>query len=266
MLQPREGTCCGLSCPTFVPPVERLQNLPQTAQATRGVPTDPPYASRVLVRILSGAPWRLRSALKELTNLKTFSDFNLNPAILKSLEQEGYTIPTPIQTQAIPTILAGKDVQGIAQTGTGKTAAFALPILHRLAANKREPMRRGCRVLILTPTRELCSQICDSFRTYGRHLGIKVAAVYGGVGHRPQIDALNRGVDVLGRELELRHGRMADADALGQRFLQRCDAVVLRQDPERRRLGRGAVADASGRVTRTAIGRGDRLAAPNRRA
>jgi len=129
--------------------------------------------------------------------LTTFSDFNLNPAILKSLEQEGYTTPTPIQTQAIPTILAGKDLQGIAQTGTGKTAAFALPILHRLAANKREPMRRGCRVLILTPTRELCSQICESFRTYGRHLGIKVAAVYGGVGHRPQIETLSRGVDVL---------------------------------------------------------------------
>ena len=129
--------------------------------------------------------------------MTTFSDFNLNPAILKSLEQEGYTIPTPIQTQAIPTILAGKDLQGIAQTGTGKTAAFALPILHRLAANKREPMRRGCRVLILTPTRELCSQICDSFRTYGRHLGIKVTAVYGGVGHRPQIETLSRGVDVL---------------------------------------------------------------------
>jgi len=139
-------------------------------------------------------------ALKERTNnLKTFSDFNLNPAILKTLEQEGYATPTPIQLQAIPSVLEGRDLQGIAQTGTGKTAAFALPILHRLAANKREPMRRGCRVLVLSPTRELCSQICDSFRVYGRNLGIKVAAVYGGVGHRPQIEMLARGVDVLSR-------------------------------------------------------------------
>lgn len=147
---------------------------------------------------LSGAPWRVWFALKERTNnLKIFSDFNLNPAILKTLEQEGYATPTPIQLQAIPSVLEGRDLQGIAQTGTGKTAAFALPILHRLAANKREPMRRGCRVLVLSPTRELCSQICDSFRTYGRNLGIKVAAVYGGVGHRPQIEMLARGVDVL---------------------------------------------------------------------
>jgi ATP-dependent RNA helicase RhlE len=135
--------------------------------------------------------------IERTNNLKTFSDFNLNPAILKTLEQEGYATPTPIQLQAIPSVLEGRDLQGIAQTGTGKTAAFALPILHRLAANKREPMRRGCRVLVLSPTRELCSQICDSFRTYGRNLGIKVAAVYGGVGHRPQIEMLARGVDVL---------------------------------------------------------------------
>jgi ATP-dependent RNA helicase RhlE len=126
-----------------------------------------------------------------------FSDFQLNPAILKALTEEGYTQPTPIQTQAIPSVLAGKDLQGIAQTGTGKTAAFALPILHRLAAARREPMRRGCRVLVLSPTRELASQIADSFRTYGRHLGIRVAVVFGGVGHAPQRDALLRGVDVL---------------------------------------------------------------------
>ena len=127
----------------------------------------------------------------------TFSDFQLNPAIVKSLGEEGYTIPTPIQTQAIPSVLLGKDLLGIAQTGTGKTAAFALPILHRLAADKREPMRRGCRVLVLSPTRELASQIADSFRTYGRYLGIRVAVVFGGVGHAPQREALTRGVDVL---------------------------------------------------------------------
>ena len=129
--------------------------------------------------------------------MTNFSAFQLNPAILKALTDEGYTQPTPIQAQAIPSVLAGKDLLGIAQTGTGKTAAFALPILHRLAANKREPMRRGCRVLVLSPTRELASQIGESFRTYGRHLGIRVAVVFGGVGHAPQRNALARGVDVL---------------------------------------------------------------------
>jgi ATP-dependent RNA helicase RhlE len=126
-----------------------------------------------------------------------FSDFQLNPAILKSLGEEGYTQPTPIQAQAIPSVLAGKDLLGIAQTGTGKTAAFALPILHRLAATKREPLRRGCRVLVLSPTRELASQIAQSFRTYGRHLGVRVAVIFGGVGHGQQREALSRGVDVL---------------------------------------------------------------------
>ena len=129
--------------------------------------------------------------------MTTFSDFQLNPAIVKSLGEEGYTDPTPIQSQAIPSVLLGKDLLGIAQTGTGKTAAFALPILHRLAATKREPMRRGCRVLVLSPTRELASQIADSFRTYGRYLGIRVAVVFGGVGHAPQREAMTRGVDVL---------------------------------------------------------------------
>jgi ATP-dependent RNA helicase RhlE len=135
--------------------------------------------------------------MKDHLLVTTFSDFQLNPALVKSLGEEGYTIPTPIQTQAIPSVLLGKDLLGIAQTGTGKTAAFALPILHRLAADKREPMRRGCRVLVLSPTRELASQIADSFRTYGRYLGIRVAVVFGGVGHGPQREALTRGVDVL---------------------------------------------------------------------
>ncbi len=135
--------------------------------------------------------------MKDHLLVTTFSDFQLNPALVKSLGEEGYTIPTPIQTQAIPSVLLGKDLLGIAQTGTGKTAAFALPILHRLAADKREPMRRGCRVLVLSPTRELASQIADSFRTYGRYLGIRVAVIFGGVGHAPQREAMTRGVDVL---------------------------------------------------------------------
>jgi ATP-dependent RNA helicase RhlE len=127
----------------------------------------------------------------------TFHDLGLDPLLLKALETEGYTTPTPIQAQAIPSILAGKDLLGIAQTGTGKTAAFALPILQRLSANRQPPLRKGVRALILSPTRELATQIGESFRTYGRHLEMSVAVVFGGVAHKPQRDALARGVDVL---------------------------------------------------------------------
>ena len=129
--------------------------------------------------------------------MTTFSELGLDARLMKSLESEGYTTPTPIQAQAIPAVMAGSDLLGIAQTGTGKTAAFALPILHRLALDKKPAPRRGCRVLVLSPTRELASQIAESFRTYGRHMGVTVATVYGGVGHRPQIQAVSRGVDVL---------------------------------------------------------------------
>ncbi len=130
-------------------------------------------------------------------DLTKFSELGLNPALLKSLAAEGYTTPTPIQTQAIPSVMAGKDLLGIAQTGTGKTAAFALPILHLLAANPKPAPRQGTRVLVLTPTRELASQIAESFRTYGRHTGTRVAVIFGGVAHRPQINAMARGVDIL---------------------------------------------------------------------
>jgi ATP-dependent RNA helicase RhlE len=129
--------------------------------------------------------------------LTQFTDLGLAQPLLKALAAEGYAQPTPIQAQAIPTVMQGKDLLGIAQTGTGKTAAFALPILHRLAASKERPPRRGCRVLVLSPTRELASQIADSFRTYGRFLGVTVAVVFGGAKINPQIKALANGVDVL---------------------------------------------------------------------
>ena len=129
--------------------------------------------------------------------MTTFSQLGLNAHLLKALDAEGYTIPTPIQSQAIPSVLAGKDLLGIAQTGTGKTAAFALPILHRLAADRRPALRQGARVLVLSPTRELAAQIAESFKTYGRHTGLTVAAMYGGVAFRPQVNAVSRGVDVL---------------------------------------------------------------------
>lgn len=138
-----------------------------------------------------------RAALDERIELTTFSELGLNAALLKALEAEGYTVPTPIQAQAIPGVLAGKDLLGIAQTGTGKTAAFALPILHRLAANRRSASRQSARALILSPTRELATQIARSFETYGRHLDVSVATMFGGVPLRPQIRAVSHGVDIL---------------------------------------------------------------------
>jgi ATP-dependent RNA helicase RhlE len=126
-----------------------------------------------------------------------FTDLNLVKPLLKALAEENYTTPTPIQAQAIPLVLAGRDLLGIAQTGTGKTAAFALPILQRLAADPKPAPRRGARVLVLAPTRELASQIGESFRTYGRHMGLTVAVVFGGVKYGAQVKALAAGVDVL---------------------------------------------------------------------
>jgi ATP-dependent RNA helicase RhlE len=130
-------------------------------------------------------------------HLTSFTQLGLNNTLLNVLKSQGYETPTPIQTKAIPSVLEGKDLLGIAQTGTGKTAAFALPILHRLAENQRPPQRLGCRALILSPTRELASQIADSFRTYGANSQLRVAVVFGGVAARPQIKAMVRGVDIL---------------------------------------------------------------------
>ena len=126
-----------------------------------------------------------------------FTDLGLDRGLLKALSDEGYSTPTPIQAQAIPPILEGRDLLGIAQTGTGKTAAFALPILHRLAADRRPAHRRSCRVLILSPTRELATQIGESFKAYGRHLGVSVAVIFGGVKYGGQLRAMAPGVDVL---------------------------------------------------------------------
>ena len=126
-----------------------------------------------------------------------FDDLGLAKPLLKALADEGYKTPTPIQAQAIPGVMAGRDLLGIAQTGTGKTAAFALPILHRLAAERRAAPRRSARVLVLSPTRELATQIGESFKAYGRHLGVSVAVVFGGVKYGPQLRALAPGVDVL---------------------------------------------------------------------
>jgi ATP-dependent RNA helicase RhlE len=139
--------------------------------------------------------------------LTSFNEFGLAEPILRALVQENYLTPTPIQAQTIPSVLTGRDVVGIAQTGTGKTAAFALPILHRLAADPRPAERKSCRVLVLSPTRELSGQILDSFNAYGRHLGLSATLAIGGVPMGRQVRALLSGVDVLvatpGRLLDL---------------------------------------------------------------
>ncbi|MFH0861454.1 MAG: DEAD/DEAH box helicase [Candidatus Altiarchaeota archaeon] len=137
----------------------------------------------------------------------TFEDLLLVEPLRRALRDEGYERPTDIQIQSIPHVLRGRDIIGVAQTGTGKTAAFALPIMQRLAANRRQAASRTTRVLILTPTRELAAQIGDSFRTYGRYMHQSQAVVFGGVGQNPQVHSMYRGVDVLiatpGRLLDL---------------------------------------------------------------
>src|ERR1051326_931770 len=139
--------------------------------------------------------------------LTSFQDFGLADPISRALKEENYLTPTPIQAQTIPLAMTGRDVVGIAQTGTGKTAAFALPILHRILQNRIKPQPKACRVLVLSPTRELSGQILDSFRTYGRHIRIHTALAIGGVPMGGQVRALLGGVDVLvatpGRLLDL---------------------------------------------------------------
>ncbi len=162
--------------------------------------------------------------------MNAFSELKLIEPLLRALHAEKYETPTPIQAQAIPHLLEGHDLLGIAQTGTGKTAAFALPILQRLAANKHRAAPKSARVLVLTPTRELAVQICDSFRTYGRHLHMSYALVFGGVGQHPQVTALARGVDVLiatpGRLIDLMNQRHVQFSSVETFVLDEADRML----------------------------------------
>jgi ATP-dependent RNA helicase RhlE len=170
-------------------------------------------------------------------SLSSFLALGLSEPIARALVDEQYVTPTPIQTQTIPQVLAARDVVGIAQTGTGKTAAFALPILDHLSKNKRRPEQRSCRVLVLSPTRELSAQIVDSFQTYGRYLRPSVALAIGGVPIGRQVRALAHGVDVLvatpGRLLDLMQNRALTLD--------RVEVFVL--DEADRMLGMGFIND-----------------------
>jgi ATP-dependent RNA helicase RhlE len=168
----------------------------------------------------------------------TFDELNLNETLLRAVRAEGYDTPTPIQAKAIPHVLEGRDLLGCAQTGTGKTAAFALPILHRIAAAGRPPKgRRDPRVLVLAPTRELAAQIGESFTAYGQGTGLSTFVIFGGVGQNPQVQALRRGVDILvatpGRLLDLVQQRCVD--------LRRVEVLVL--DEADRMLDMGFIHD-----------------------
>ena len=162
--------------------------------------------------------------------MEHFDDFGLADPLLRAVKQEGYTIPTPIQKKAIPCVMAGKDLLGCAQTGTGKTAAFALPILHRLGCAPQTGGRRRIRTLVLTPTRELAAQIGESFAAYGRHSHLRSTAIFGGVRQSPQTKALERGVDILvatpGRLMDLMSQGFVHLDAVKVFVLDEADRML----------------------------------------
>ena len=156
-----------------------------------------------------------------------FATLGLGSKLAQALKEKGYVEPTPIQAKAIPTILSGRDVIGVAQTGTGKTAAFVLPLLERMAAS---PPQRSMRALVIAPTRELVAQIEENVRAYGKHLPLRYATIFGGVGEGPQIQALRRGVDLVvatpGRLLDLMEQRHVDFAALQVLVLDEADRML----------------------------------------
>ena len=167
----------------------------------------------------------------------TFEELNLAPAIVQAVHEQGYTTPTPIQEQAIPAVLAGHDLLAGAQTGTGKTAAFSLPILHRLTQGGTQKPAGGIRALILSPTRELAAQIEDNLRSYAQHLPVKSTVIFGGVGMKPQIDRIRKGIDIL----VATPGRLLDLQQQGLLDLSHVEVLVL--DEADRMLDMGFIHD-----------------------
>lgn len=165
-----------------------------------------------------------------------FEDLKLEKPLLKALAEEGYKKPSPIQVQAIPPALEGRDILGCAQTGTGKTAAFALPVLNRLIGHKVRG-RREIKALILTPTRELALQIHESIEAYGRHTGIRSCVIFGGVSSKPQIEKLRKGVDIL----VATPGRLKDLESQKEINLKSLEIFVL--DEADRMLDMGFIHD-----------------------
>jgi ATP-dependent RNA helicase RhlE len=160
----------------------------------------------------------------------SFSELNLSESLLRAIREAEYQVATPIQTMAIPHILAGRDCLACAQTGTGKTAAFALPALQRLINRGQQKRFRPIRVLVLAPTRELASQIAESFRSYGRYSGLSHTAIFGGVGQHPQVKAIQRGVDILvatpGRLLDLMNQGFIDLRSVETLVLDEADQML----------------------------------------
>ena len=167
----------------------------------------------------------------------SFDSLGLSAELLRAVREQGYTQPTPIQRQAIPAILQGRDIMAGAQTGTGKTAGFTLPLLQRLASSRVTGRRRPVRALILTPTRELAAQVAESVETYGRHLELTSTVVFGGVKINPQIERLRRGVDIL----IATPGRLLDHAGQGTVDLSRVEILVL--DEADRMLDMGFIHD-----------------------
>ena len=160
----------------------------------------------------------------------SFETLGLSAELLRAVREHGYSQPTPIQSQAIPIILAGHDILAGAQTGTGKTAGFTLPMLQRLSENKRDPKQRAVRALVLTPTRELAAQVAESVHEYGRYLPLRHAVVFGGVSINPQISTLRKGVDILvatpGRLLDHVSQRTVDLSQLEFLVLDEADRML----------------------------------------
>jgi ATP-dependent RNA helicase RhlE len=172
--------------------------------------------------------------------LTTFADLGLHPELLKAVAEQGYTTPTPIQVQAIPHVLAGRDVMGGAQTGTGKTAGFTLPLLQRLAHHANtsvSPARHPVRALILTPTRELAAQVEESVKAYGKHVPLRSVQIFGGVPMEPQTEALRRGVEIL----VATPGRLLDH--VQQRTLNLAQVEIFVLDEADRMLDMGFIPD-----------------------
>jgi ATP-dependent RNA helicase RhlE len=171
------------------------------------------------------------------TNPNGFAAFPLAAPIAAALKAAGYTTPTPIQAQAIQPLIDGRDIIAIAQTGTGKTAAFALPMLHRFSLDPRKAEPKSARMIVLSPTRELAIQIADTFRTLGKGLRFSLATIFGGVGERPQIDAAAKGIDIL----VATPGRLTDL--IERRFLTLAKTEVFVLDEADRMLDMGFVRD-----------------------
>jgi ATP-dependent RNA helicase RhlE len=167
----------------------------------------------------------------------SFENLGLAAELLRAIHEQGYTNPTPIQSKAIPAILAGKDIMAAAQTGTGKTAGFTLPLLQRLLNKPVSPARPPIRALVLTPTRELAAQVGDSVESYGRHTGLRAAVIFGGVKINPQIEKLRRGVDIL----IATPGRLLDHAGQGTVNLSQIEILVL--DEADRMLDMGFIHD-----------------------